>query len=1176
MKLLLCLVLFITTCTAQSALRQDISLDADWRTVTSDRHQAYPSFEQPSFSETDWRTVDVPHNWDDYAGYRRLTHGNRHGYAWYRKSFTVKSQPAEKRYFLYFEGVGSYATVWLNGQQVGAHAGGRTTFTIDITNAIRLNNQANLLAVRADHPAMISDLPWVCGGCSDDRGFSEGSQPLGIFRPVHLLITAPVRIEPFGVHVWNDSTTTAARAQLHLETEIKNYGSQVRSVTLVSRLIDKRGNTVVEQTKNAVIQPGQMTVIRQEPPVVANPQLWSVEHPYLYTLVSEVIEKGKPIDRQTTPYGIRWIEWIIGKAPGQNRFLLNGKPVFINGIAEYEHLLGKSHAFSAEQIKSRVQQIKAAGFNAFRDAHQPHNLRYQTAWDSLGMLWWTQLSAHVWYDTPAFRQNFKTLLTEWVRERRNNPSVVLWGLQNESKLPADFARECTQLIRQLDPTASSQRKVTTCNGGSGTDWDVPQNWTGTYGGDPATYADDVKRQVLIGEYGAWRTADLHAEGSFRANGALSEDRMTQLMETKIRLAESVREQTAGHFFWLFTSHDNPGRVQGGEGLRELDRIGPVNYKGLLTPWEEPLDAFYLFRANYADKQKEPMVYIASHTWPDRWITPGLKDSITVYSNCDEVELFNDVRSASLGKRTRTGIGTHFQWDNVPVSYNVLYAVGYVAGREVAHDYIVLNHLPKAPNFNKFLANNRPVTEPQATLNYLYRVNCGGPDYTDKQGNAWLADRPRSNTATWGSTSWTNDFPGLPAFFASQRRTHDPIKGTTDWPLFQTFRYGREKLHYAFPVPDGTYRVELYFTEPWLGTGGGLDCTGWRLFDVAINGKTVIHDLDIWKEAGHDTALKKVITLQITGGQLVISFPRVAAGQAILSAIAIATANLTAKPAAAPASLITELQTTEKPAKWSVQTWLDTGHKQYADEQTAFRTLPANLYGVEWIRGPGNAGNVPGFTVSANADVFVGLRSRTTIKPAWLTDFEDTKTSFENGLGEHFQVYRKRYDKGTMIYLGEPGGAGSGTFSPFTVMVAPVSTIEPAYDLKPTTTYTVASVRFAGSEVVKDSLNDRLVATIRKAAGPVLDWTMTTGVADTYAMTLRYANPTTKTLTVKLELLLADGTRIKEETVELAPSRPGKWNLFTTSTGTMINAGTYTVRLMAIDAEGLSLYQLIVQ
>src|SRR5206468_11201744 len=141
----------------------------------------YNGFEQPGYADKNWKAVTVPHNWDDYGGYRRLKHGNRHGYAWYRKVFKAAAQPAGKRYFLYFEGVGSYATVWLNGKQVGYHAGGRTTFTLDVTEVIQFNKQ-NVLAVRADHPANIQDLPWVCGGCSDERGFSEGSQPMGIFR----------------------------------------------------------------------------------------------------------------------------------------------------------------------------------------------------------------------------------------------------------------------------------------------------------------------------------------------------------------------------------------------------------------------------------------------------------------------------------------------------------------------------------------------------------------------------------------------------------------------------------------------------------------------------------------------------------------------------------------------------------------------------------------------------------------------------------------------------------------------------------------------------------------------------------------------------------------------------------------------------------------------------------
>ncbi len=1149
--------------------RTDISLDNSWQTVANDNDKdAYNGFEKSNFKTENWQNVNVPHNWDQYEGYRRLIHGNRHGYSWYRKTFKIKEKKSGNRFFLWFEGVGSYATVYLNGQKVGYHAGGRTSFTVDVTDAIKLNNKPNILAVKADHPSHIQDLPWVCGGCSTERGFSEGSQPMGIFRPVHLMVTNSVRIEPFGVHIWNDTTVTEKSATLNFSTELKNYGKKVRAITVSTQIVSKEGVKLAEVQNQQKIAPGGIVKISQKTPDLKNARLWSIEDPYLYSVVTTIRENGKTIDQLTTPYGIRWISWPIGKS-NQKQFFLNGKPVFINGIAEYEHLLGQSHAFTAAQIRSRVMQMKAAGFNAFRDAHQPHNLRYQEYWDKLGILWWTQMAAHVWYDTPEFRKNFKELLVDWVKERRNSPSIVLWGLENESTLPEDFARECTELIRSMDPTASSQRLVTTCNGGKGTDWDVPQNWTGTYGGDPKTYDKDVERQVLVGEYGAWRTLDLHTEGPFVQNGAYSEDRMTQLMEMKVRLAESAKDRTTGHFFWLFSSHDNPGRVQGGEGLRELDRIGPVNYKGLLTPWEEPLDVFYMFRANYAPKETEPMVYIVSHTWPDRWINTGKKDSITVYSNCDEVELFNDVDHVSLGRRKREGIGTHFQWDNVNINYNVLYAKGYVHGKEVAKDYIVLHHLPKAPHYDAFLKDAKPLTAPQSNYNYLYRVNCGGPDYIDAQGNIWLADRQQSSDKTWGSNSWTKDFPGTPAFYASQRRTHDPIKGTSDWKLFQDFRYGLHKLNYEFPVPDGEYLVELYFNEPWLGTGGGMDCSAMRLFDVAVNNQTLIKDLDIWKEAGHDVALKKSVKVSVKGGKLVVSFPNIKAGQAVISAIAIASTDKNI--VAAPSSKSIIVSDAGLPKTWSLQTWMDTGDKQFENSDAAFTSLPSNLFGAEWIKTSSvKTGETESFKVATDGDVFVGLSPSGNKDP--LIGYEDTKTHISNSKNQTFQVYRKRYLKGEEVSF---GGALKG--QTYTIAVVPASNLEPAHDLKKVTSYKSVEAAFLGNGLSKEVLMGRERVIFKKPSGDVLEFTINTGVADTYSLTVKYHNPFQKILKARIEVLAVDGTVMKPaETFDMAPTKEGKWNYFTTNTGTMINAGTYKVRIISEEAGGVSIDALDVQ
>lgn len=1145
---------------AQQGRRTIVSLNNHWLSVAHDSLEtSMNGFEQASYKPVQWKPVQVPHNWDGYEGYRRMLHGNRHGYAWYRKIFTLSKKEKGKRYFICFEGVGSYATVWLNGRQVGEHAGGRTSFTLDVTDVIEAGSQ-NLLAVRAAHPAGITDLPWVCGGCSPERGFSEGSQPMGIFRPVQLIVTDEVRVQPFGVHAWNDTTVSTKQATVFLRTTVKNYGSVSRSVQVINRLLDRNKKILATATDTKAIAPGIDIEAAQQFVLANNVHLWSPDDPYLYSIVTTIKERGKTIDSVHMPYGIRWINWSVGRPGATNQFFLNGKPVFINGIAEYEHLMGNSHAFTPEQIRARALQMKAVGFNAFRDAHQPHNLLYQKYWDQLGILWWTQLSAHVWYDSPAFREHFKQLLKEWVIERRNNPSVVLWGLQNESKLPAGFARECTDLVRSLDPTASAQRKITTCNGGEGTDWDVPQNWTGTYGGDPATYDKDVKRQVLIGEYGAWRTLDLHTEGPFVQSGPYSEDRMTQLMEQKIRLAESVKDSSSGHFFWLYTSHDNPGRVQGGEGYRELDRIGPVNYKGLLTPWEEPLDVFHMYRANYATA---PMLYIVSHTWPQRWTTPGIKDSIIVYSNCEEVELFNDINHRSLGKRKRQGIGTHFQWDRVDIRYNVLYAVGYIKGKAVAKDQLILQSLPQASHFSELLKGNKPLIQPQPAYHYLYRVNAGGGDYTDSYGNTWQADRKLRNPATWGSGSWTDDFDGMPAFFASQRQTWDPIQGTKDWKLFQTFRYGRDKLTYSFPVPDGTYRVELYFTEPWWGTGGGMDCTGYRLFDVAINNQVVLKDLDIWKTVGHDAALKKTVTVQVTGGRLVISFPQVKAGQAIISAIAIATTRTGIVPAAPSPALISELKSNER-YYWHTKSWLNVGDTIYADGPALFTALPPALYGAEWINSPAHRmpQQAANFRVSVNSDVFIAFPA-TAVKPAWMEGYEDTKMTFSL-----YKVYRKRFNAGATVTLDKPGYIDAG-LPMYIVIVNEASSIEPAYDLKPVTGYKAAEGMFAGAVEKKIGVNGKEQAVFSSQETGTIDMKIAVGVADEYSVTLKYNSPGEASIKGELSILAADGTLMKKETVILLATRAGKWNYITTSTGSMINAGNYSIRFKAANAAGVA-------
>ena len=1072
-----------------SSPRHSTLLADNWHTIALETGAPTPAaVETVGFDDSTWGVVSVPHNWDAYEGFRQVRHGDRHGTAWYRRAFHIEPSERGRRVFLFFEGVGSYATVWVNGRQVGQHAGGLTTFTLDITDAVRFGAE-NLLVVRADHPAGIRDLPWVCGGCERAYGFSEGTQPFGIFRPVHLITTAPVRVEPFGVHVWNDANVNAAAAQIHLRTELKNYDGAPRTLTLATRVVevgrviphaplpdmpDEHGAlritrpTLTESRTPITLAAGETRTFAQEPPPIANAHLWSPQSPALYAVETELVdETGMVVDATTTSFGIRSIHW-PAPTDTDGRFLVNGEPVFINGICDYEHNLGASHAFTPEQVRARAREIESAGFNAFRDAHHPHNLRFQTYWDADGLLWWPQFGAHIWFDNDAFRANFKALLRDWVKERRNSPSLVLWGLQNESVLPTAFAEECSAIIRELDPTASTQRKITTCNGGTGTDWDVPQNWSGTYGGDPATYADDLRRQKLVGEYGAWRSLGLHTEGGFQARGPLSEDRMAALLETKVRLAESVREAVTGHFMWLFTTHSNPGRNVGeqgeqmADGIRPLDQISPANNKGLFTIWGEPLDAYYMYRANYASGVTDPMVYIVSHTWPDRWTTPGRKSGIIVYSNCEEVELFNDLGDRSLGRRTRNGRGTHFTWDDVEIGTNLLYAEGRIGGKVVARDIVTMHHLPEAPRFAAVQRAQPDILQLQPARTYLYRINCGGPEYVDANGNHWLADQAytneRGNAATaaeppkaghWGFISWAAQFPNLDPRFGSQRKIYDPVSGTRDPGLFQTFRYGRDQLHYVFDVPNGDYDVELYFIEPWYGTGtetgsvvgavppprsestrsiqpgeGTPPTLGWRVFDVAINGRTELRDLDLAREAGRANAVKKIVHARVTNGRLDISFPHVAAGQAVISAIAIATKTRIASWQPESSRLVTDLHVadTAHAAAYTVRHALDTGDQTYADAPGGFSSLPSDLLEADWLQTASgsqtwNGAQLLEFKLNGDTTVFVARPDRSV--PAWLRAWEPAGVKLETNAasGTVFAIYRRSFSAGAIVTLG---------------------------------------------------------------------------------------------------------------------------------------------------------------
>ena len=484
------------------------------------------------------------------------------------------------------------------------------------------------------------------------------------------------------------------------------------------------------------------------------------------------------------------------------------------------------------------------------------------------------------------------------------------------------------------------------------------------------------------------------------------------------------------------------------------QVGPFNYKGLVTPWEEPLDVYYMYRANYVPAAKDPMVYLVSHTWADRFEKGRRRATIEAYSNCDSVLLYNDMindKVTYLGRKKNNGTGTHFMWENRDIRYNVLRAVGYHKGKPVAEDIIVLNGLEQAPHFDVLYQNTKPVLKGKDGYNYLYRINCGGDDYTDSFGQLWMQDN------THYSRSWAANFKELNPYLASQRTTNDPIRGSRDWKLFQHFRFGRHQLEYNFPVTDGTYRIELYFTEPWHGTGGSAstDCEGLRIFDVAVNDSVVLDDLDIWAESGHDGVCKKVVYATVKGGILKIHFPEVKAGQGLISGIAIASVDSNLQPTVFPAS------------DWS---WEKAGKEVMG--KTPKELLPEDK----------------------NARVSVAYEAETAT----------LKGKFR----------KKEHRKQTGVFFD-------------------------------------------------------------KGKGNSIEWNVSTGLAQVYALRFKYMNATGKPIPVLMKFIDSKGVVLKEDILTF-PETPDKWKMMSTTTGTFINAGHYKVLLSAENMDGLAFDALDIQ
>ncbi len=288
--------------------RSEILFDTGWRFYRGDAEGA----EKPKFNDTEWRMLDLPHDWsiEDIPGTSSpfnpdaisavgggFTTG---GTGWYRKSFRMPAVQSEKRILIQFEGVYMNPIIWINGDSVGNHPYGYTSFWFDITDKVK-PGKTNVISIKVRNEGANSR--WYSGS--------------GVYRHVWLKVLNPVNITQWGVNI-TTPFVSADSAGINIRSTVNNQSDNPLQVRLVNRILNSKGVEMNTSESVQMIEKNSLSEFVQDI-IITKPDLWSTETPLLYTAVSEVYSGDKLLDRTETKFGIRSIRF-----DSQYGFQLNG------------------------------------------------------------------------------------------------------------------------------------------------------------------------------------------------------------------------------------------------------------------------------------------------------------------------------------------------------------------------------------------------------------------------------------------------------------------------------------------------------------------------------------------------------------------------------------------------------------------------------------------------------------------------------------------------------------------------------------------------------------------------------------------------------------------------------------------------------------------------------------
>lgn len=702
-----CLALFGPTsfvAAAGEALNQRIdqrrnAFNDGWRFLLGDAAGA----EQPQFDDSAWTPLRLPHDWsidkpfdsslNPHTGALPIS-----GTGWYRKTFKLPAAARGRYFTIELDGAMSNARVWINGKELGARPYGYIGFGFDLTPALNFGDEANVLVVRLSPEAESSR--WYPGA--------------GIYRNVWLDVTGPVHVARWGTYVTTPAVS-ADKATVKVKTEVRNRLSDEANIVLRSTLVDASGRKVASDEIQVYVAPNGARNLGAELSIT-KPQLWDVDHPHLYTVVSEIVQRGAVVDRYVTPIGVRSIAF------NQERgFVLNGRTVKLQGVCLHHDLGALGAAVNRRAIERQLQIMKAAGVNAIRTSHNPPAPELLEYADRMGLLVIDE-AFDVWR-IPKVPNGYNKYFDDWserdardmVRRDRNHPSIIMWSIGNEipeqkERRGAEQAQRLSAFFREEDPTRPTTAAFNNADDAIrnklADEVDIPG-----FNYKPTRYAQILKEHPKWIVYGSETASCVSSRGTYHLPLEKYEKHPSlQLSSYDIIAppwaycpdvefaAQEANPALLGEFVWTgfdYIGEPTPYFDRGADKSR--DWPARSSYFGMVDLAGFPKDRYYLYQSVWT---QTPMVHVLPHwNWSGR---EGENIPVMAYSNAEEVELL--LNGKSLGrKKTRSEPVTipvgpnvsdtkafeskyRLMWQ-VPYQQGTLTAVAFKGGKPVARSEV---------------------------------------------------------------------------------------------------------------------------------------------------------------------------------------------------------------------------------------------------------------------------------------------------------------------------------------------------------------------------------------------------------------------------------------------------------------------------------------------------------